>query len=40
MFAACFGHKTCLNTFPMQKMFVASATAIIYYVLSSLRNFN
>ena len=38
-FGARFDHRSCLKTFLMQKNFVASATAIFYYVVSSLKNF-
>ena len=38
IFAACFGHEICLKAFSMQKILMASAAAILYYVLSSLKS--
>ena len=37
-FAACFGHEIYLKEFSMQKILMASAAAILYYVLSSLKS--
>ena len=38
IFAACFGHEIFLKVFLMQKIFMASAEAVLYYVLSSLKS--
>ena len=38
IFTSCFDHEICLKAFSMQKIFMASAEAVLYYVLSSLKS--